>query len=608
MSDEPLRLPLSREVWRSKYRSREGGVAEESVVATWERVAAAVAAAETTDRRTWHRAFRSALDGFGFLPAGRILAGAGTSHHTTLFNCFVMGFIEDSLEGILDQLKQGALTMQSGGGIGCDFSTLRPHGSEAASRGTTASGPVSFMRVWDAMCATLLSTGSRRGAMMGTLRCDHPDIEAFVDAKIEPGALTNFNLSVQVTNEFMNAVDRAGDWPLCFPSREDEIADGTDLRYIRWPGYGSEVACRVVRRLPAGSLWQRIMNAAYETAEPGVLFIDRINHLNNLYYREHITATNPCGEIPLPAYGACDLGSINLTAFVEQPFSNKARLDHDGLASAATIATRFLDDVIDVSEFPLPPQADQARGSRRIGLGVTGLGDALIMLGLHYDSDAARTSAEAALRTIRDAAYRSSIQLAREKGAFPYFEKDPFLGGRYVAELPDDIRDGIARDGLRNSHLMAIAPTGTISLLANNVSSGIEPVFAFEAERRVLNRSGRFDTHEAVDYAFSLWRQTGSGHKRLPAHFVTAEELSPEAHLRMQATLQPLVDNSISKTINVPECIPREEFASIYSRAFQLGLKGCTVFRPNAVRGAILSRSSGVPGRVHCCTPEREGD
>jgi len=609
MSEKLIDTPLSQEIWRSKYRHLAAeGSGEDTIAVTWDRVATAVATAEGDSRAEWESTFRDALRGFRFLPAGRILANAGTRHRATLFNCFVMGFIEDSLEGIFDQLKQGALTMQWGGGIGCDFSTLRPHGAQAETRGTTASGPVSFMGVWDAVCATLLSTGARRGAMMGTLRCDHPDIEAFVDAKRKRGTLTNFNLSVQVTDAFMAAVAADAEWPLCFPGRLADAGETGEVREIRWPGHDEQVPCRVLKRVSARQLWQRIIDAAYETAEPGVLFIDRINRLNNLHYCEHITATNPCGEIPLPAYGVCNLGSINLTAFVEHAFSSKAKLCHDRLGRAATAATRFLDDVIDVSEFPLPQQAHRARATRRIGLGVTGLGDALIMLGLDYDSDAGRAAAKDALRTIRDAAYRTSIQLAREKACFPSFQRDPFLGGAYAEHLPGDIRDGIARNGLRNSHLIAIAPTGTISLLANNVSSGIEPVFAFEAERRVLSRDGEFETHKAVDYAFFRWRQECGEHEALPACFVTAQELSPEAHLRMQAVLQPLVDNSISKTINVPESIPRKEFASIYARAFKLGLKGCTVFRPNPVTGAILSSASALPARVHCCAPEREGD
>lgn len=623
---------LSRYVWATKYRYRpldgdgdgdgdgdadgKAGDGERSIADTWDRVAAALAGVEATDARKWRSAFREILDDFRFLPAGRILAGAGTARKVTLFNCFVMGFIDDSVDDIFEHLKQGAVTMQWGGGIGVDFSTLRPRGTAAVAHGAIASGPVSFMRIWDAMCATMLSTGSRRGAMMGTLRCDHPDVDAFIDAKRERGALTNFNLSVQVTDELMAAVAADEPWALCFPfgdeprapdeagaAAEPDGAPGFGSKAIRWPGRDAAVECRVLRRVQARALWQRIMDAAYDTAEPGVLFVDRINRVNNLYYREHITSTNPCGEIPLPAYGACDLGSINLTQFVRRHFSARAALDLEALEATARVATRLLDDVIDVSSYPLPEQALMASSTRRIGLGVTGLGDALIMLGLSYDSDAGRRTAADAVGAIRNAAYRQSVALAAEKGAFPLFDRDAHLAGRYVASLPADIRDAIARHGIRNSHLLAIAPTGTISLLANNVSSGIEPVFSLEGERRVVGGHGEIETHATVDYAYALWRREHGGAP--PAAFVTAEELPPEAHLAMAAALQPLVDNSISKTINVPESISRQDFAGIYRRAYELGLKGCTVFRPNPVTGAVLSHA---PARVHCCTPDREGD
>ena len=597
-----LQDELSRHIWSTKYRHvRPDGSAEGSIDETWRRVAAAIASVERHGEH--EKAFLDALAGFKFLPAGRILAGAGTGRRTTLFNCFVMGYIEDSIESIFEHLKQGAITMQCGGGIGVDFSTLRPRGSEAATRGTIASGPVSFMKVWDAMCATLLSTGARRGAMMGTLRCDHPDVEEFVDAKRDPTALRNFNVSVQVTDELMQAVEADAGWPLCFPADEEDA--GGETKRLRWPGRDGEVPCRIVRRVGARELWRRIMDAAYDSAEPGVLFVDRINAVNNLYYREHITSTNPCGEIPLPAYGACDLGSINLAAFVREPFTRSAALDIEAIERIVPVAVRMLDDVIDVSEYPLPEQADQARSSRRIGLGITGLGDALIMLGLHYGSDAGRAAARDVLERIRNVAYRTSIALAEEKGAFPFFQRDAYLDGAYVRTLPADIRDGIARAGIRNSHLMAIAPTGTISLLANNVSSGIEPVYALEGERRVLNREGVAETRRTVDFAYAAWRREHRS-APLPDVFVTAEALPPEAHLAMLAALQPLVDNSISKTINVARDIPREDFAGIYRSAYELGLKGCTVFRPNEITGSVLSAEPGQG--PHCCTIEREGD
>jgi ribonucleoside-diphosphate reductase alpha chain len=458
------------------------------------------------------------------------------------------------------------------------------------------------MRVWDAMCATLLSTGARRGAMMGTLRADHPDIETFIDAKRERGALTNFNVSVQVSDALMDAVAADSPWPLCFPADEDT---GLPTRPLRWPGYDGDVRCAIHRELPARALWRRIMDAAYDSAEPGVLFVDRINRQNNLWYRETITSTNPCGEIPLPPHGACDLGSLNLAAFVREPFAQSARLDHDAIERCARVAVRFLDDVIDLSRFALPEQQQQARATRRIGLGITGVGDALAMLGLHYDSDAGRAAVREALGLIRDSAYLESAALAEEKGVFPAFDRERFLAGEYVSALPARVRDAIARSGLRNSHLIAIAPTGTISVLANNVSSGVEPIFALQGERRVLDQDGQPVAHPSIDFAWRLWQRSGSG--QAPDAFVTAAELAPDAHIAMLAALQPLVDNAISKTINVPESISRERFASIYDRAYQLGLKGCTVFRPNPVTGAVLTAAES-PARVHCCTPDREGD
>lgn len=595
-NEDLLETQLAKDIWDAKYRYVGGPAAEVSIRDTWQRVARAIAKVEASDPDGWRARFLGILEGFCFLPGGRILAGAGTRHSTTLSNCFVMGFIDDSMESIFEQLKEGALTMQWGGGIGVDFSTLRPQGAVAATRNTMASGPVSFMSVWDAMCGALMSTGSRRGAMMGTLRCDHPDVRTFVNAKRAAGVLTNFNLSLQVTDEFMAAVAADRPLPLCFPLAGSDTA--AQMRLLRWPGADGELPCRVFASVSASELWDEVMSAAYETAEPGVLFVDRINRLNNLYYREHITTTNPCGEIPLPPYGACVLGSLNLTAFVREPFSSDAELQFDDLEQAAAVATRFLDNVIDCSAFPLSEQREQAQGARRVGLGLTGLADALLMLGLDYASDAGRALAETTMRCVRDAAYRASVGLAEEKGSFPFYDRDAYLAGEYVSALPDDIRDGIGRSGIRNSHLLAIAPTGTISLLANNISSGIEPVFAHQGQRRILNRAGKPETREAIGYAYAMWRAQNPGQSRVPVHFKTAQEISAEDHLQMQATLQPLVDNSISKTINVPEHISKKDFAFIFARAHELGVKGCTVFRPNAVRGSVLSRSAGesIPG------------
>jgi len=573
---DPFSMDISRYIWETRYRT----AGETDIRASWRRVAQAIAQAETSERERWAERFYALLDDFRFLPGGRILAGAGTGHRVTLFNCFVMGEIADDLISIFEALKEGALTMQHGGGVGYDFSTLRPAGMVAQATGSIASGPVSFMHIWDAMCATMLSTGARRGAMMATLRCDHPDIETFVDAKRDPAVLRHFNLSVLVSDAFMTAVAGDRDWPLVFPGLAD------------------------ARTVNARELWQRILRAAYDTAEPGVLFVDTINRDNTLGSQENLSATNPCGEIPLPPYGACDLGSLNLTAFVVAPFAADARLDLAALADAARLAVRFLDNVIDVSRFPLPAQAQEARLKRRIGLGITGLADSLVLLGLRYDSEAARQWAAQAMQTVRDAAYRASVDLAREKGAFPAFARDAFLASGFATRLPADIRDAIGTHGIRNSHLLAIAPAGTISLLANNLSSGIEPIFSAEAERRVLEKDGRYRIHRVIDHAVHLWQNQGRSGP--PPALVEAQQIDPLAHLHMQAALQPFVDNAISKTINVAADTPFGRFEDLYRQAHALGLKGCTVFRPNPVTGAILSEPASE--RVRCCSIEREAD
>jgi ribonucleoside-diphosphate reductase alpha chain len=597
---------ISRHVWETKYRYADGRTSEHTITDTWRRVARAVAAAEPRNAPDWEERFFHILEDFRFLPGGRIQAGAGTARHVTLFNCFVMGTIEDSIPSIFRALQESAVTMQQGGGIGCDFSTLRPRGARARRSGNVASGPVSFMQVWDAMCGTILSTGSRRGAMMATLRCDHPDIEEFVTAKQRPGQLRRFNLSVQVTDAFMAALASDSEWPLVFPAAAlDE--DGETVP-CEWPGAPGAIACRVLRRVRAHALWDRILRSTYEYSEPGVLFIDRINQLNNLRYRERISATNPCGEIPLPPHGACDLGSLNLTRFVASPFTQASRIDTRALAESTRVAVRLLDNVIDVSRFPLPQQAENARGSRRVGLGITGLADALVMLGLDYDSAEARATAADIMRLVCHTAYRASIELGREKGHFPDFERDPYLDGPFVRSLPEDIRTGIAANGIRNSHLIAIAPTGTISLLAGNVSSGIEPIFAASYSRNVLDAAGVPRQHELTDYALSLWRAETGAAVGLPDGFVTAAELSIRAHLDVQASLQPFVDNSISKTINVPEACPFAEFRQVYELAYDRGLKGCTTFRPNPVTGTVLSEEASGADSPHCCVLEREPD
>ena len=597
---------ISRHVWQTKYRYADHGTREHGLVDTWRRIARTLAAVEPKDTALWEDRFFSILQDFKFLPGGRIQAGAGTARKVTLFNCFVMGMVEDSIPGIFRALQEGAVTMQQGGGIGIDFSTLRPRGTQAKGAGSIASGPVSFMQVWDAMCGTILSTGARRGAMMATLHCDHPDIEEFVAAKQQAGRLRRFNLSVLVTDAFMTAIRSDADWPLVFPAEAFEGDGETVLR--EWPGSNGPVSCRVVRHIRARHLWDLILHGTYDYAEPGVLFIDRINQLNNLRYREQISATNPCGEIPLPPYGACDLGSLNLTRFVLSPFTPEARIDFSSLAETVQIAVQLLDNVIGASRFPLPQQAENARGSRRIGLGITGLADAFVMLGLTYGSGRSLTVAADVMRQICHTAYRASIDLAREKASFPYFDRDKYLHSVFIRSLPDDIQNGIATYGIRNSHLIAIAPTGTISLLAGNVSSGLEPIFAASYVRKVLAADGTPKEFLLTDYAFELWRTMTGAPTKAPDGFVTTADLPVRAHLDMQTTLQPFVDNSISKTINVPEHCPFDEFKRIYDLAYDMRLKGCATFRPNPVTGVVLSEAPPGDEAPHCCALEREAD
>jgi ribonucleoside-diphosphate reductase alpha chain len=593
---------ISTHIWDTKYRADTDATIKD----TWLRISRALSDVEPGDKEHWQQQFYHALSEFRFLPGGRIQAGTGTERNVTLFNCFVMGVIDDSMEGIFNALKEGALTMQQGGGIGYDFSSLRPHGARARHTGTMASGPVSFMHVWDAMCDTLLSTGSRRGAMMATLRCDHPDIEEFISAKQHKGALRHFNLSVQITDAFMTAVRDDADWPLVFPESSVSSSSGTVLR--TWPGYENMIPCRIIKHIKARSLWQKILRATYDYAEPGVLFIDRINDLNNLWYRERISATNPCGEIPLPPYGACDLGSLNLVKFVRNPFTDSASVDFDELMSIVRIATRMLDNVIEVSRFPLERHEAVARNTRRIGLGITGLADAFVMLGIRYGSPESLELAARIMRTICHTAYQTSIELAGEKGSFPFFDEEKYLQGKFIQGLPEELQARIARWGIRNSHLIGIAPTGTISLLANNVSSGLEPIFAPSYHRKVMGPNGSATELELTDYAVQEWQKLPGHASDLPETLICAEDIPPPVHLEMQAALQTYVDSAISKTINIPEHYPFDEFEQIYDLAYDMGLKGCTTYRSNPVREAVLTRTEDGLNAPHCCTIEREAD
>lgn len=583
--DTPFETAVARWVWHSKYR-RDG---EQSPADSFRRVARAIAAAEAAGAAAWEARFLALLQAGRFLPGGRILANAGSGGAATWCNCFAMGLIDDSLDGIFAALKEGALTLQAGGGIGYDFSTLRPAGSTAWQGGGAAAGPVPFLDLWDSLCASLSSSGSRRGAMMACLRIDHPDIEAFIEAKRQAGSLSHFNLSVLASDAFMAALEQDADWPLLFPA---EAGQAGEILERSWPGHARTVPCLVQRRLPARALWQRLMQTAYQGAEPGVLFIDRINHDNNLRYRERLHATNPCGEIPLPPYGVCSLGSLNLAAFVLQPFTSAARWDLPGLAAAAALAVRLLDNVLELSHYPLAAQQRQALDTRRLGLGITGLADALVMLGLPYGEDAARQAALQAMEAIKLAAYGASVELAREKGPFPAWDGRKYLAAPFIRALPGKLRERIASQGIRNSHMLAIAPTGSISLLADGISSGLEPLFARRYRRCVAGRE-----YALEPYCLRLWRQRG--HAGEPPALATAEAISPTEQLAMQAALQSQVDNAIAKTVQVPADYAYADFQSLYQTAYRLGLKGCASYRPNPLRGAVLS-SEGAP-QAGCC-------
>ncbi len=568
--NNPSTLPrsaISDQIWDMKYRLKapDGTPLDDTVEDTWLRVAKALGDAEPDDRRElWTGRYFDAMSDYKFLPAGRILAGAGSGRSVTLFNCFVMGTVPDDMGGIFENLKEAALTMQQGGGIGYDFSTLRPRGAPVRGVGADASGPLSFMDVWDAMCRTIMSAGSRRGAMMATLRCDHPDIEDFVAAKHDPRRLRMFNLSVLVTDPFMEAVRTGADWPLVFEGK-------------------------TYRTLPAADLWTRILRSTYDYAEPGVIFIDRINTRNNLVYCETISATNPCGEQPLPPYGACLLGSINLARLVRNAFDEDAHVDAGELTELVQTSVRMMDNVVDASLFPLEDQRREAMAKRRIGLGVTGLADALIMCRTVYGSEEAVALTSRWMAQIERAAYLASAMLAGEKGAFPLFDRDAYLATENISRLDEDVRAAISETGMRNALVTSIAPTGTISLFADNVSSGVEPVFSYTYERKVLLPDGSKTVETVSDYAYRLFRQRFGEEADLPDYFVTAQTLTPQDHIVMQAALQNHVDSSISKTVNCPEDISFEAFRQVYDLAYDKGLKGCTTYRPNDVTGSVLS-------------------
>lgn len=557
------------------------------------RVARALAAAEAEPSQ-WEPRFLQALD-TGFIPAGRILSAAGTGIRATLINCFVQP-VGDSISecvdgkpGIYTALAEAAETMRRGGGVGYDFSAIRPRGAWVHGTASRASGPVSYMRVFDRSCETVESAGARRGAQMGVLRCDHPDVFDFVQAKERPGELSNFNLSVALTESFLCAVESDSPWDLVHraePSPEQQC-DGAHRRADGlW----------VYRTVRARELWELIMRSTYDHAEPGVLFLDRIQAENNLYYCETIEAANPCAEQPLPAYGCCCLGSIDLTRFVDRPFQENARFDFDRFRALIPLAVRMLDNVLDVTYWPLPQQREEAMAKRRIGLGFTGLGDALVMLGLRYDTSEAREQAAAIARVLRDAAYQSSVELAHEKGPFPRFDVESYLRAPFVARLPAELHSAIRSVGIRNSHLLSIAPTGTISLaFADNVSNGIEPPYAWSYVRKKRQTDGTIREYLVEDHAYRLYLERVGKGAKLPPGFVTALEISAVDQMRMLGAVQPYIDSSISKTVNVPADYPYAKFQNLYLEAWKAGLKGLATYRPNPVTGAVLAVPEPVP-------------
>ncbi|MBP9672595.1 MAG: adenosylcobalamin-dependent ribonucleoside-diphosphate reductase [Ottowia sp.] len=586
--------PISRDVLAEKY-FKPG---ESSLEQLYGRVARALASVEKPELRAeWEQKFLTNLHA-GAIGAGRIMSAAGTDIQATLINCFVQpvgdaiqGVDDEGYPGIYEALREAAETMRRGGGVGYDFSRIRPKGAFVKGTHSIASGPCSYMNVFDQSCSTVESAGSRRGAQMGVLRIDHPDVAEFITAKRTPGRWNNFNVSVGVSDAFMQAVANGTDWELVHKAKPGQ-------KVLEGGGYQRADGLWVYRKLPARELWDTIMQSTYDFAEPGILFLDQIGRDNNLNYCEKIEATNPCGEQPLPPYGCCDLGPIILTNFVRNPFGagGDAAFDFDAFEQVVATQVRALDNVLDVTFWPLEQQRNESADKRRIGVGFTGLGNALTMLKLRYDREDGRAMATEIARRMRDAAYRASVELAKEKGAFPKFKADGYLAeGTFASRLPADIQADIRQHGIRNSHLLSIAPTGTVSLaFADNASNGIEPAFSWGYKRNKREADGSKSSYTVEDHAFRLYRSlvdstvSSDDTGKLPDYFVNALEMSAQDHVAMMEAVQPFVDTSISKTVNIPEDYPYDSFKDLYRQAWQAGLKGLATYRPNSILGAVL--------------------
>ncbi|PVY91525.1 ribonucleoside-diphosphate reductase class II [Acidovorax sp. 99] len=580
--------PISLDVLREKYLKPGETTADE----LYQRVARALASVEKPELRAKYEALFLANLKAGAIGAGRIMSAAGTDIQATLINCFVQpvgdciqGVDEEGFPGIYEALREAAETMRRGGGVGYDFSRIRPKGAQVKATASMASGPCSYMNVFDQSCSTVESAGARRGAQMGVLRIDHPDVHEFITAKRTPGRWNNFNVSVGVSDEFIQAVQNNAPWELVHKARPGAalLAQGAHQRADGLWVYAT---------VPARELWDTIMKSAYDFAEPGILFLGRINEDNNLHYCEDIAATNPCGEQPLPSYGCCDLGPIILTRFVRHPFGfgGVAAFDFDAFTQAVALQVRALDNVLDVTYWPLPQQRDEAMAKRRIGVGFTGMGNTLAMLCLRYDLPEGRTMAARIAECMRDAAYAASVDLAREKGAFPKFDARGYLAeGTFASRLPESLKAAIHQHGIRNSHLLSIAPTGTVSLaFADNASNGIEPPFSWMYKRKKRESDGSTTEYAVEDHAWRLYRELGGDVEVLPDYFVSALAMPAEGHIAMMEAVQPFVDTAISKTVNIPADYPYEGFKDLYLQAWRAKLKGLATYRPNSILGSVL--------------------